>query len=218
MNGSMIDRPKALLGGVAVLAAIVLIAIGFIAGRASNTDGDSDPREAPTAGPTDLQGGVPVGFAHSQDGARAAAAAWFPWLYSSPIGERPEGIDGVLAPDVEAPGQGGSDRLAAVRLQFAPLGVRVEMDASDRATVRFLGSLLAGDPGEPLSGELLIIPITMEWDETAGDWRITELPTGPWDDYDVGDGLDAAEVAGFEAIRPTGVVEGSPIVEEVPGE
>jgi hypothetical protein len=60
--------------------------------------------------------------------------------------------------------------------------------------------------------------VTLGWDDGAEGWRITILPTGSPLDYEVGGPLDAADVEGFHAIRPAGVVEGSPIVEEVRGD
>jgi hypothetical protein len=225
MTSGMVDRPRVLVVGAVVTVAVVfLLGLGFVVGRAtSEDDGASAGGPEPSgdglpAGPTGLDGGVPVGFARDEDGARAAALAWFPWLNSSPVGERPEGIDTVLANGVDAPGEDVTGRLASVRLQFAPIAVQVEMESDDRATVTMLGSILAGEPGEPLSGELVLLPVDLEWDDSVADWRITALPSGSWEDYTVGDSLDAGDVAGFEAIRPAGVVEGSPIVEEVPGE
>lgn len=222
---TMVDRPKAAIAGAVITVAVLfLLGVGFVAGRASGDDDDPPTSgsgvdgEELAAGPTAMNGGVPVGFAHSPEGARSAALAWFPWLFSTPVGERPAGIGDVLASGLEPPLADASERFASVRTQFAPIAVRVDMESEDRATVTLLGPMLRGQLGDELGGEFLSLPVTLEWDDQAGDWRITILPTGSLEQYDVGEQVDAADVEGFEAVRPVGAVEGSAIVEEVPGE
>lgn len=220
----MIDRPKAIVAGaLGTVAVLFLVGVGFVAGRASDDDSSTNGRgevggDGLPAGPAGANGGVPVGFAHSDHGALGAALAWFPWLVSSPVDERPEGLAAVLADGVDVPLEEESDRFSSVRLQFTPIATKVEMDGNDRATVTLLGPILQGDLGQELSGEFLALPVTLEWDATNEDWQIAVMPTGSPLDYGIGDELDAADVEGFQAIRPAGVVEGSPIVEEVPGE
>jgi hypothetical protein len=45
----------------------------------------------------------------------------------------------VLADGVDVPLEEVSDRFSSVRLQFTPVGVKVDMDGDDRATVTLLG-------------------------------------------------------------------------------
>ncbi len=221
---AMVDRPKAVVAGaLGTVAVLVLLGVGFLAGRAGAGDdstggGPGVGGDGVPAGPAGMNDGVPVGFAHSEDGVLGAALAWFPSLVSSPVDERPEGIEAVLADGVDLPLDDASDRFSSVRLQFTPIAAKVEMDGDDRATVTLLGPMLRGDLGQELTGDVLSLPLTLEWDGGAADWRIAALPTGSPLDYEVGDQLDAGDVEGFRAIRPAGAVEGPPIVEEVPGE
>lgn len=217
----MIDRPKALIAGLAALCvAALLVTVGYIAGKSGNDDTtDNDPTPALDgdglpAGPTGLEGGMPVGFAHSEEGARAAALSWMPWFLSSPSGEWPDGADGVLADGVTTP----VDESLSRRLQFAPIGSKIDMDSEDRATVTVLGMLMEGSAGAEVSGEMLKVPVVLAWDAAASDWRITSFPSELAGDVIIDGPLDAADVEGFEAVRAAGVVPGSALVEEVPGE
>lgn len=217
----MIDRSKALIAVIAALLVVLLaVSVGFIAGRATADDeSPADPTPARTgdglpAGPTGLDDGVPVGFARSEQGALGAAAAWVPWLMSSPPDERPEGLAGVLADNAGEPVPDG----VTARFTFMPIAGRVEMDSDSRAVVTLLGPVIEGNLGENLNGEFWSFPATLEWDDSAGDWLITELPAGASTNYQVDGPLDSGDVEGFQALRGAGVIEGPPIVEVVPGE
>lgn len=220
---SMVDRPKAAIaGGVVVVAVLFLLGVGFVAGRATSDDSTgtagTSSGDGLSAGPTGMSQGLPVGFAHSEDGGLAAGLAWLPWLYSSPVDERPDGINEVLADGVQVPGDDNGEQLTSTRVQFTPIAVKVEMESEDRATVTLLGPLLYGNLGEELSGQYGALPSTLEWDAGADDWRVVSFADGPADDYQLDTPLSASDVAGYRAIRPVGAVEGSFIVEEVPGD
>jgi hypothetical protein len=204
-----------------VVVVVVVLAAGFVAGRASGEDGDSPGRrsgEGVPAGPNEIDQGMPVGFAHNTDGALGAAVAWIPWFFSRPPGERPAGLEQVLATGVKVPGGELDNNVFTGRLEFTPIGVRVEMTSDNEAKVTMVGPLLYGDVGQQLSGQYLALPVTLGWDASLGDWRITSLPTGPTDDYQLATPLQARDLAGYRAIRPAGAIEGPFIVEKVPGE
>jgi hypothetical protein len=217
----MIDRPKALIVAVvAALSALLLISVGFVAGKAANDDNDSTAALPPhsgdglPAGPTGLDEGVPVGFAQTEEGALGAGVAWAPWFLSSPPGERPDGINTVLADGLDPP---GGDEITT-RFQFTPIAVKVEMDSDTRAVVTLLGPVLRGDVGAELTGEFWKVPVTLDWNDDAADWQISAFPQGTAGNFIIDGPLSASDVEGFQALRPAGAVVGAPIVETVPGD
>lgn len=218
----MIDRSKALVAvSVAAFLVLLLVSVGFIAGRAAGGDDNDPPATAPVlpggglpAGPTGLEDGVPVGFAQNGEGALGAAAAWVPWLMSSPPSERPSGLDRVVADGAGDPVPEG----VTARFTFMPIAGKVEMEGESQAVVTLLGPVLEGNVGEELNGEFWSFPATLEWDDSADDWRITSLPAGASATYQLDSPLDATDVEGFQALRTAGVIGGPPIVEAVPGE
>lgn len=217
----MIDRSRALVAAViAVVVAVVLISIGFVAGQASGDDEGETPATPPRSGdglpsgPTGIEDGIPVGFARSEEGVLGAAVAWVPWLMSGPSGERPRGLDDVV---LDSAGEPVPDEVT-LRFTFAPIAGKVEMESDTRAVVTLLGPVLEGNLGEELTGEFWSFPTTFAWDDDVDDWRIAELPAGASGNFVVDGPLDAADVEGFQSLRPAGVAGGPPIIEAVPGE
>jgi hypothetical protein len=213
------DRQRAaIVGAAAALVVIVVLGVGFVMGRASAGDdssrGDASATSADSeglpVGPSRMEDGVPLGFERSDDGAVSAAVAWLPWLVSSPAAERPEGMESVLAPGVEAPMPEGISE----RLQFAVWAAGAEMTSSDEATVTLLGTLLNGEPGGALESGVWPLIGRLVWDSEAEDWRVTEVDygEGPIDEPTAGD------LSGLRVIRSTGGVLAGPVVEEVPGD
>ena len=102
------DRQRAVIAGAVTAAVLVVVlAIGFVVGRASVDDdsstgtepGASTDSDGLPAGPARMEDGVPVGFAHSEDGAMSAALSWVPWLISSPASERPARLGATRCSD-----------------------------------------------------------------------------------------------------------------------
>jgi hypothetical protein len=214
------DRQRAIVAGVAAAVVfLVVLAIGFVVGRASVDDrpsaatdpGTSSDSDGLPAGPARLEDGVPVGFAHSEDGALSAALSWVPWLISSPASERPDGIDGVLATGVEPPVPEGISQ----RLQYVPWAAGIEMASSNEATVSLWGTPLRGEPGQDLDGGVWPLTATLVWDDDVGDWRVTAAEVGP---EPVDFPISASDVAGLRVVRFTGGLLAGPVLEEVPGD
>lgn len=212
------DRQRNIIAGAAALVVIVVLGIGFAMGRASAGDdqatagsGTSTGSDGLPAGPATMEGGVPLGFAQSEDGALSAALSWVPWLISSPASERPEGIDAVLARGVEAPMPEGISQ----RLQFVSWAARVSMASQTEATVTLLGTPLRGEVGNDLDGGIWPLGATLVWDEDVDDWRIGAVDTTN-DLLDVP--ITAESVAGYRVVRFHGGVLAGPLMEEVPGD
>ena len=99
------------------------LAIGLLAGLALG-EGDSDKATAPLgAGPSNMVAGVPVGFAHSQSGAVAAAAAYVRALNeatSSSPDERRAAIAAMSSKTARSDVQRSADEAYAVVDKVAP--------------------------------------------------------------------------------------------------
>lgn len=213
------DRQRAtVLGAVGAVAALLLLGIGIVVGRASagegagtaTADGSVD-REGLPDGPTAVDDGVPVGFARNEDGAAAAAAAWVPSLVSSPASERPDGIDSVMAVGAEPPMPGG----ASLRIQFVPWAARVSTPSEDEAVVTLLGTGLRGEVDDDLAAGILRLESTMVWDDEAGGWRVEEVDTSA--DF-LEPPVRPEDVSGFRVLRFYGGVRAGVVMEEVPGD
>lgn len=214
----MMDRQRtAILGAVAAVLVLMVLAAGVAIGRASaggndGASGDSArDSEGLPHGPTAVENGVPVGFAQSEDGVLGAALAWVPWLFSSPAEEAPEGIDAVLARGVDSPLVDGLSE----RFQFAPWAGRVSMTSDDEATVTLIGTPLRGNAGDQLDGGIWPLETDFAWDDEAEDWRITAVDTTA-DFIEVP--VQPEDVAGFRVVRPLGGLLGGVVMEEVPGD
>jgi hypothetical protein len=212
------DRQRATVIGVAAaVVALVLIGVGVIVGRASagqSTDpgpADSATSEGLPDGPTGIEDGVPVGFAHSEEGVVAAAAAWVPPLISTPASERPDGIESVLADGVESPvGEGLS-----IRIQFVPWAARVSMSSEDEAVVTLLGTGLTGEVDDELDGGMLPLESTLVWDDDAGSWQVSAIDMTA--DF-LEPPIRPEDVSGFQVLRFYGGTRAGVVMEEVPGD
>lgn len=195
-------RPPGNRGKLAVLAAglaIVLLLVGFIAGRSS---APSAPAPAPSQqantpasvlGPTDIASGVPLGFAHSREGAVAAAVNFAGVLTSQRLVDRdgyldavreitaPEAADAQLKKAAEyvdtletsrhliAKAQFGF----AVSIRYLPAGYQLVTYENDKATVKVWGSTVLGLEQEPLPVEAWgTTTFQLRW--TGKDWRMVD--------------------------------------------
>lgn len=211
------DRQRATVIGVAVaVVALVLVGAGVIVGRASAGESTDTPSDAATSevlpdGPTGIEDGVPVGFAHTEEGVVAAAAAWVPPLVSSPASERPDGVDGVLADGVESPMPEG----ASLRIQFVPWAVRVSMASDDEATVTLLGTALRGQVDSDLDGGVLPLESSLVWDADVEEWRVSAVDMSA--DF-LEPPISPEDVSGFRVLRLYGGTRAGVVMEEVPGD
>lgn len=215
----MIDRTRAL---IVAAAAAVIVLFGLVAGYAigntaadSNDDSTDDTRTAAgqdgpglPAGPTRIEGEVPMGFTPDEDGALSAATTWTSYLIDGPASERPEAIAQVLASGVDA-------TELVIRVSYHPFAGRVSMTSATRATVDLL-SLHTGTQGlEAVGLTVEETRVSLSWDDQAMDWRITAIDTIR---EEVPTPLDALDVEGYRALRPTGTDPGGVLLEQVPGE
>ncbi|MFV0307601.1 MAG: hypothetical protein ACK5OX_07645 [Desertimonas sp.] len=153
-------------------------------------------------GGREVVGGVPMGFSHDEIGAVSAAATWTAYVFVCPQPERAEGAAMVLGPDappVDPCNPVMPDSTSITGL--SPFGVRGDV-AGDTAVLE----VLAASSGDFTAGwevTMEIVTITLAWDPSAEDWRITT-----WSRRDLFD--DAAPAitpdtfAGFQWIRPAG--------------
>src|SRR5437773_11209790 len=92
---------------VGFLLGIALVAAAFSVGRWSAGAGRQDPasRARAAAGPTRVQDGVPLGYAHTRDGA-VAAATNFVTVVDGPLMPRPDqyerAVEALAAPGAKA--------------------------------------------------------------------------------------------------------------------
>lgn len=196
------ERPRGMRVQLAVLAVgvgIVLVLVGFVAGRRS---APAAPAPAPTQkaaesgsvlGPTDIGSGVPLGYAHSKQGAVAAAVNFAGVLTSQRLVDRdgylkavreitaPEAADAQLKKAGEyldtlensrhliAKAQFGF----AVSIRYMPAGYQLVSYENDKATVKVWGSTVLGLEQEPLPVEAWgTTTFQLRW--TGSDWRMVD--------------------------------------------
>jgi hypothetical protein len=197
-----------------VLLAVVLFVGGMVIGRASMTGGRQDggaatpgtaaaaPAEAAAAtkvGPRRFQAGVGVGYAHSQQGAVAAAANFTRVLSSDLIldtSRRRAAIAALAAPSAKARLQktfdqavvslrqglgitGGADDGTQVLLRATPVGWRVEDYDNGAAKVAIwvtsVGGSIGGKVPVPIREGWGTTTVTLRWAD--GDWKQVESTT-----------------------------------------
>ncbi|MEU2051621.1 hypothetical protein [Streptomyces bungoensis] len=197
---------------VTVVGVVVLLiaAIAFANRGDSSTDDPTQkntaPRPAPTAAsgtrPVDTKvGGIPSGFAHTEQGAQSAAANYAVALGSAEMFNtawRHEIVDTVYATDVAAAKQSAMDSaysnpkfLSNIGLtkdgtapkgqtfvsRVIPVGTKVTSSGTDSTTVAVWYTSLFG-----LSGQASTNPVTESWYTTTyelkwvgKDWKITDF-------------------------------------------
>ncbi|MFF7976589.1 hypothetical protein [Streptomyces sp. NPDC007905] len=198
---------------VTVVGVVVLLiaAIAFAnRGDSSSTDGPAAKTDQPKAAATAAtgsrpvetkSGGIPSGFAHTQQGAQSAAANYAVVLGSADMFNtawRHQIVDTVYARDVAAAKQSAMDSaysnekfLSNIGLakdgsapkgqtfvsRVIPVGTKVTSSGSDATTVEVWYTSLFG-----LSGEASRNPVTESWYTTTyelkwvdTDWKITDF-------------------------------------------
>jgi hypothetical protein len=157
-------------------------------------------------GGREVVGGVPVGFSHDQAGAISAAVTWTGLAIVYPRHERAPGISTVFtedAPPIDPEGPTDSSRVTAA----TPIAVRGDVQ-TDTGVIEVLaaitGDFTNGPPPESdqLAVDLEIISLTLVWDATADDWRISA-----WDRRELAPGeFTPGNLSGFQLVRSVGSV------------
>lgn len=171
-----------------LLAVVVLVAVvaagAWLAGRATAPTGTSDDPAGP--GPTGSEAGVPVGYAHSEAGAAAAALNLLAALYGPGLDpEQQERVIGVLAAD--GADEWITDHLAEIDARplpedfqgrvwrWAPVGYDVTSYSDDTAVLEVWStSSRTSHTGRSLeSGATLISRTELVWERS--DWRVSRV-------------------------------------------
>lgn len=172
------------------------LAVGLLAGLALGGDGDKTSK-VKGPGPTKTVAGVPIGYAHSQDGAVAAASAYAesigPLALATPEARDaalaamtdPKGRDEVrrgLEPGLEALGKGLTTPTSAdAVVRSAPVGYRVGVYSEERAEVELWAVGVVGNAQSlPPSASWGITKVLLRW--VDGDWKLAasvEQSEGP---------------------------------------
>ena len=191
-------QPRWLRIGAAGLLAVVLLAAGFGIGRASVPSrgggtqvvvyGQAGP------GPTHVVNGVPVGYAHTQDGA-VAAATNFLMVVDGPLLTQPNkylaAIDTLAAPEA----RGKQRNAAALRmsgipdfityaqhgrtviLRVSPLAYHLDRYGDAGAVVSIWAETLAAVDGVlSLREGWATVVVSLSWSD--GDWRLSDVTGG----------------------------------------
>lgn len=169
-----------------VATVLCLLAAAVVAGRmTAGTSGTDAP------GPRSRDGAVPTGFAHSSEGA-AAAAADYAALVATPALADPSSMGATLAA-VAAPGADFDDAAAAavdglgarlgetgvafddkVVFRTFPLTVDVRRYSETLADVEvWAASVLAVEGTRPAAAAFVTYRFSLSW--SAGDWRVEDL-------------------------------------------
>jgi hypothetical protein len=190
-----IRQPRWLLIGAAVLAGGVLLAAGFGAGRASAPNAGPARGSAASGeagpGPTHVVNGVPVGYAHTEAGA-VAAATNFLLVVDGPLVTQPDrfrsAIDTLAAPEAREK-QRKDAETSMTGLQYlityaqqgrrvvfrtTPLAYHVDSYTSEAARVSIWAEgLVAVDGAISLRELWATTTLTVRWSD--GDWRLTSI-------------------------------------------
>ncbi|QYG95860.1 hypothetical protein HC251_25260 (plasmid) [Iamia sp. SCSIO 61187] len=209
--------------GVLVVAALMVAAALWFRGRGDDESSPTTTTAPPAttevppeviagAGPTRLEDGIPVGFAHSADGATAAVMSWTPFYGRTEDPEvafqllevawLEETYDEEYAAEERARGRtlgayadrGELDNLAA---QGTPLAYRVESYDDDEAQIAVWDvAIIAQEPDEGPEAIYRTVTWTLRWDEDAEDWRVytVAIDTGPTPALGFADESDGEQV------------------------
>jgi hypothetical protein len=193
-------RRRWALAGIAALAALVLLVVGFSAGRASvpgvrpGTVNDYAGPGPNGPGPTRTVNGVPLGYAHTQAGA-VAAATNFLMVVDGPLVTQPDkyrkAIDTLAAPEARSQQlsdaettmtvlQQGAGMLAyaqqgrQVIFRAVPLAYHVDQyaDSGTRVSI-WAESITAADGALSLRETWTTSMVTVTW--TGVDWRLARI-------------------------------------------
>ncbi len=193
-------RSRWLRIGGGVLAGVVLLAAGFGIGRLSVPASGSGQQQHATvtaqggSGPTRVENGVPVGYAHTQDGA-VAAATNFVMVYDGPLNTDPvkyrAAIGTLSAPRSKARFQAEAERSLATfqsatgLISYAqqgraevfrtvPLAFHLDTYSDGTAQVSIWSeSFIAIDGVVPAKETWTTATYIVEW--ATGDWKLSSI-------------------------------------------
>jgi hypothetical protein len=190
-------RRRWVLVAGAVLAIVALLAVGFVAGRRTAPIGGSRAQVVSAQGgpgPTHVVNGVPIGYAHTQAGAVAAATNYLTVIDGSLITQPDKyraAIDTLAAPEARAKQESDAEkRLTGVQNatgfatyanqgktvvdRVVPLAYHVDSDDSGTVQVSIWAEgILAVDGVLSLRETWSTSRVTVEW--TGGDWKMSDL-------------------------------------------
>lgn len=201
---------------VLVLAAFVLWPLDDDAGT---DDAGTDPvTETGLPAATRLDGEIPAGFPHTEEGAIAAAAAWLPRLLTTPISLRPAGIEAVVFPEAEVLLLEGVEEGVArerIWLSYDPFAIVDVETGSDGAVDLELAMLTTQsfEDGDEVIISFNVLSLTLEWDAGRDDWAIATAP----DERRVEPPFAYGELAEWDRLLPTGVMVGTPVAPRTSG-
>lgn len=225
------DYRRGLLAGLGVLALLVVLAAGVGIGLAL-ADDDANVTDETTAttadsdeangellggmGPSRIEDGVAMGFAHSEEGATAAAIAWTPWLLTWPEERRPDGLGAVVGEEFDPLGLGtGIAPAGGTHVTQVPLAVRVDEATQTDAVISLRVFGVGAAPGDPqVFGDVSDTVVTLQWSEARDDWQVQDLSSL----QRLSDPVMPELFAGWEMIGFTGGRPAGPALMEVPGE
>jgi hypothetical protein len=189
--------PRWLLIAAAGVAAFVLLVAGIAIGRASAPNSSSGPAQRPSVatqagpGPTRTVNGVPVGYAHTEAGA-VAAATNFLMVVDGPLVTQPDkyrsAIDTLAAPEARAKQRADAEKVLnglqylltyaeqgrTVVSRLAPLAYHVDRFGGNETQVSIWAEgLVAVDGVISLREVWGTTTLTVRWID--GDWRVASI-------------------------------------------
>lgn len=176
---------------VIAVAVVAVVCVGFGLGRLTAGSGSDDSPYGPSAGPATRDGDAPAGFAHSREGAMAAATDFTALVATPALADTDamsETLDAIAAPGADfGPAAGAAvDALRArltesgmalddrVTYRTFPLTARVRRFADSAAEVEvWAASVLAVDGARPVGAAFVTYRMSLTW--TGSDWRLDDL-------------------------------------------
>lgn len=215
-------RPWTLVAALMVVLVVIGAGVWFLVSRDDGGDETapavgSSPAPAPSGGAAsggglpegfvggrEMVGGVPMGFAHTAEGAISAAAVWTSYAFVCPADQRAEGVATVMGADAPSVDPCNAAVPTATDIEgLSPVAVRGDV-GGDSAVIEVMamgsGDFIGSSGWNPL---IEIVTVTLTWNPEAEDWRITT-----WNRRDLVD--DSAPpitpdlFAGFQWLRPIG--------------
>jgi hypothetical protein len=190
-------RRRWVLVAGAVLAIVALLVIGLVIGRSTAPSGGGRTQVVNAQGgpgPTHVVNGVPVGYAHTQAGAVAAATNYL-MVVEGPLDTQPDkyraAIGTLAAPEARQKQESVAEqRMAGIQNatglatyanegrtiadRVVPLAYHVDRASTTSVLVSIWAEgILAVDGVLPAKETWTTSRVTVEW--TGGDWRLSDL-------------------------------------------